>query len=304
MAVVVSRYFLDAANATAREHIAARAHFLGAIRLPNTAFKRNALTEVTTDIIFFQKAAAGETPNRRWVDVGEIRDHETGEPITLNRYFIDHPEQMAGHMAITSKMHRDAADLVPEAGVDLADAIERRLQALPAGVYRPADDAATATDHGEDKPALTLPDTLKVGSFFVAPNGRLARRLPDILDEHDYAYVEPKNERAGARIKGMVQVREALRDLMQAEQSEHVTDFELTSKRSKLNRVYDDFVRRFGHVSSQANRLAMSEDPEYPLLHALESDYDRGISPRRRRNTASSRAGQAPIRRRSSRSAS
>ncbi|HHV7525066.1 TPA: DEAD/DEAH box helicase family protein [Burkholderia orbicola] len=279
MAVVVSRYFLDAANTAAREHIADRAHFLGAIRLPNTAFKRNALTEVTTDIIFFQKAAAGETPDRRWVDVGEIRDHETGEAITLNRYFVDHPEQMAGRMAITSKMHRDTADLLPEAGVDLADAIEKRLQALPADVYRPAADVAAAADEREDKPALTLPDTLKIGSFFTAPNGRLARRLPDILDEHDYAYVEPKSERAGARIKGMVQVREALRDLMLAEQSEHITDFALTAKRTTLNRVYDDFVRKFGHVSSQANRLAMSEDPEYPLLHALESDYDKGISP-------------------------
>lgn len=279
MAVVVSRYFLDAASTTAREHIADQAHFLGAIRLPNTAFRRNALTEVTTDIVFFQKAGAGETPDRGWVDVGEISDYETGEPITLNSYFVDHPEQMAGRMAITNKMYRDAADLVPEAGVDLAEAIEQRLRALPSGVYRPAIAAGVSIPAAVDKPVLTLPDTLKIGSFFSAPNGRLARRLPDILDQHDYVYVEPKNERAGARIKGMVQVRDALRNLMLAEQSEHSTEFALAAKRSTLNRVYDDFARRFGHISAQANRLAMYEDPEYPLLHALESDYDKGVSP-------------------------
>jgi len=78
MGAVVSRYFLDAANSKAREHIADTAHFLGAIRLPNTAFKENALTEVTTDIVFFQKALPGDQPERRWVDVGEIRDRESG----------------------------------------------------------------------------------------------------------------------------------------------------------------------------------------------------------------------------------
>lgn len=277
MAMVVSRYFMDAANTSARSYIADRAHLLGAIRLPNTAFKRNALTEVTTDIVFFQKAKAGETPSRGWVDVGEMRDHETGEPITLNQYFVEHPEQMAGRMAITSKMHRDAADLLPQPGVDLASAIEQRLAILPQGVYQAwVTTEPTAPEPG--KPVLTLPDNLKIGSFFVAPNGRIARRLPNVLEEHDYTYPELKNERAAGRIKGMIGLRDALRDLMQAEQSEHSTDFALHAKRATLNKVYDDFVRKHGHISAQANRLAMSEDPEYPLLHALESDYDKGIS--------------------------
>ncbi|MRU28312.1 Eco57I restriction-modification methylase domain-containing protein [Xylella fastidiosa] len=278
MAFVVSHYFLDTENTKARAHIADNAHFLGAIRLPNTAFKRNALTEVTTDIVFFQKAAVNEIPDRRWVDVGAIRDHETGNAITLNRYFVDHPEQMLGRMAITNKMYRDTTDLLPEAGTDLAAAIEQRLQALPANVYRPAVDVADVIDERQDKPTLTLQETLKIGSFFTVPNGRLARRLPDVLNKHDYAYVEPKNGRVGARIKGMVQMREALRDLMLAEQSEHITDLALTVKRTTLNRIYDDFVSKFGYVSSQANRLVMSEDPEYPLLQALESNYDKGIS--------------------------
>ena len=278
-AFVVSRYFLDAGDPTAREHIADQAHFLGAIRLPNTAFKQNALTEVTTDIVFFKKAAAGETPERQWVHTDHLLDRDTGEPITINRYYIDHPEQMAGHMAITSKMHRDTADLLPDAGVELADAIERRIAALPAGIYRPpVRDAAALERQGEAR--LTLPDTLKVGSYFLMPDGRLAQRQPDVLDKHDYILVEPKNERAGERIKGMVGIRENLRELMQAERSEYVTDHDLNiNHRAALNRSYDAFVRRHGHISAQANRLAMSDDPAYPLLAALERNYDRGISP-------------------------
>lgn len=278
LAVVVSRYFMDAANVTAREHIADRAHFLGAVRLPNTAFKRNALTEVTTDIIFLKKAIVGETTAKRWVGVGEIRDHETGEPIVLNQYFVDHPEQMAGRMAITNKRHREAADLIPEPGVDLASAIEQRLAALPSNIYHAFVSDLNRVAKQDDNPRLTLPVTLKIGSYFVTPAGRLARRLPDVLNEHDYRHIEPRNERAGERIKGMVGVRETLRDLMQAEQSDRSTDFELDSKRVTLNQVYDQFIRKYGHVSAQANQLAMAEDPEYPLLNALESNYDRGVS--------------------------
>ncbi len=277
MAFVVSRYFMDATSSLARSHIADHAHLLGAIRLPNTAFKRNALTEVTTDIVFLQKAAVGELIDRRWVDVGQIRDLETGEMIPLNQYFVDNPTQMAGRMAITSGMHRDIAELLPAPGQDLAAAIDERLGAIAQNVYRPF--GGRAGPSADANPGLTLPDALKVGSFFIAPDGRIARRLPDILAEHDYAYVAPKTERAGARIQGMVSIRDALRNLMQAERADESTDFQLNGLRVTLNRKYDEFLKKFGHVSSQANRLAMSEDPEYPLLHALEHDYNKGISP-------------------------
>lgn len=279
MAQVVSRYFLDANNSSARSYIADKAHFLGAIRLPNNAFKRNALTEVTTDIVFFRKAAAGEETDKGWVNVGEIRDRETGSPITLNQYFIENPQQMAGTMVLARNMHRETAELVAEPGQNLALAIAERLSVLPVNGYTPARNSGERVDSSApEKPSLVLPDALKVGSFFLVPDGRIARRLPDLLADHDYVVIEPKNERAGERIKGMIQIREALRDLMQGEQSDSSTDFELASKRQVLNQAYDQFLRKFGHVSAQANRLAMSEDPEYPLIHALESDYDKGVS--------------------------
>jgi len=276
MAVVVSRYFLDAVDASTRELVARQAHLLAAIRLPNTAFKRNALTEVTTDILFLRKAEAGELPSSEWTSTGEVRDPETNEPITVGRYFVDHPEQMAGTMSITRKMHRDAADLLPTPGEDLAEAIVRRLEALPVGVYRAAQRADEPAR--EDKLVLDLPAALKVGAFFVTPDGRLARRVPDHIGSPDYVLVEGRGDRTEARIRGMVAIRDELRALMSAEQSEAAADADLDRARTRLNQAYDDFVRRHGCLSGQANRLAMSEDPEYPLLQALESDYDKGVS--------------------------
>lgn len=292
MAIVVSRYFLDAVDSSTRDQVARQAHLLAAVRLPNTAFKRNALTEVTTDILFFRKAEAGEAPETEWTTTGETRDAETNEPITLSRYFIDHPEQMAGRMSITRKMHRDGVDLVPSPGEDLASAIKKRLEVLPANLYRSI--APLNEPDRRNKPALMLPDSLKVGAFFVTPDGLLARRLPDYVGESDYAFVEGRGERAEARIRGMVAIRDALRSLMSAEQSELSADADLGRARAALNQVYDDFVRRNGFISSQSNRLAMSEDPEYPLLHALESDYDKGVSPETaRRNGAAARSPSA-----------
>ncbi|MEB0221359.1 DEAD/DEAH box helicase family protein [Pseudomonas sp. AB12(2023)] len=279
MAQVVSRYFLDANSTTARSYIADKAHFLGAIRLPNSAFKRNALTEVTTDIVFFRKAAADEQTDKSWVNVGEIHDRETGTPITINQYYIQNPQQLAGKMVLTRNMHRETAELVPEPGKDLGQAIRDRLEILPPGGYTPARRTEQASANKLDKPTLILPTTLKVGSFFVAPNGSLARRLPDMLDQHDYVGVLLKNERAGERIKSMILVRDTLRELMQSEQSEDSTDVDLNEKRQRLNLLYDQSIRKFGHISAQANKLAMIEDPMYPLMHALESDYDKGITP-------------------------
>lgn len=282
MAFVVSRYFLDAKDATARAHIAEKAHFLGAIRLPNNAFKQNALTEVTTDIVFLQKTHPGEITDKEWVSVGAVRDYETGDPITLNHYFVNRPEQMIGRMAITNSMHRNTADLIPGPGLDLVSAIEQRITALPQGILI----ATKANNHQlgkhseiNDKPELIIPESTKIGSYFITQNNRIARRLPDVLDKHDYEYyAETQNDRTGMRIRGMVRLRETLRELMQAEQSSNLRDSDLHANRQLLNQVYDEFVRKFGYISSQTNRLAMSEDPEYPLLNALENDYDKGIS--------------------------
>ncbi len=308
MAVVVSRYFMDAANSAAREHIADRAHLVGAIRLPNTAFKENALTEVTTDIVFFQRAREGEVTNKRWVEIEPIVDYDSNDEIYVSRYYVDHPQQMLGTMALVRGAHGDKPELLPLQSGDLASHLEQALQILPEGRYVPADRAAVDPD--AELPKLVLPDSLKVGAHFVTPSGELARRLPDVLSAHAYELVAARNAKAPERIRGMVGVRDALRCLMACELTgtfEWPADAvagespafaadampapareprlwtegkdQADMLREELNRRYDRFVTKFGHLSAQANRLAMNDDPEYPLLFALERDYDKGVSP-------------------------
>lgn len=273
---VVSNFFMDAQNGAAREWIAERAHLLGAIRLPNTAFKENALTEVTTDIVFLQKAKDGEIPNKEWTKVGTIKDEETGKDIPINQYFVQNPHMVLGKMALTGTMYRqDMPTCLEVPGADLAESLAAAIQHLPQGVY--SEQVQGIPQQEQETAAIELPDNIKVGAFFLVGD-RIARRLPDVLDNPNYEWIQPKNAKAGERIKGMIQVRTALRDLMAAERSADTPDSDIATLRAKLNSVYDQFVKRSGYISALPNKQAFSDDPDYPLLHSLERDYDKGIS--------------------------
>lgn len=279
VAVVVSNFFLDANVSTAREHIAKSANLVGAIRLPNTAFKKNALTEVTTDIVFLQKRTPDQAPDLSWVNVGTVADPDSREPITLNEYFIRRPEMMLGTMALQGTMYAgNTAALIAPAGQDLAAELGRAIALLPAGIYQSRRSTTVDLPPTETPGAqVEVPEHTKVGAYFVTPTGTIARRLPDLLADRRYELIETKNERAGQRIKGMVEIRLALRSLMEAERTD-ADDAQLQALRRDLNRAYDRFVKQHGHISSLVNKQAMGDDPEYPLLHALERDYDKGIS--------------------------
>jgi N12 class adenine-specific DNA methylase len=276
VAVVVSSYFLDAGNSTAREMVSEKARLLGAIRLPNTAFKANALTEVTTDIVFLQKLGEGEEADRSWVNVGTINDDATGEDIPLNQYYLNNPHMLLGRMALEGTQYRNGQPaLLPIEGQDLPVALAKAIQQLPSGVFQDRGKVEEAPRIDEQ---VDVPDNVKVGAYFVAPSGRIARRVPDLLDDRSFEWVTAKNDKAAERIRGLVEVRDALRQLMAAERSEHVQEAACEQLRARLNRYYDSFVKKHGHIGAQANRQAMQEDPEYPLLHALERDYDKGIT--------------------------
>jgi N12 class adenine-specific DNA methylase/predicted RNA methylase len=277
VAVVVSNYFMDARDSAARSHIADRAHLVGAIRLPNTAFKKNALTEVTTDIVFLQKARAGETPDRSWIDVGEIPDPLGGRDMPLNTYFIDRPHMMLGSMQRAGTQYAEGTPaLIAPEGQDLAADLATAIQQLPEGIYIGRDaereiDAVAAEQ-------IDVPETVKIGAYFVTEAGRVAQRLDDLLDNRQARLVEGKNEKALERIKGLVEVRDALRELMRAERNDDMDEATLEAMRDRLNRVYDGFVKRNGYISALVNKQAMGEDPDFPLLQSLERDYDKGIS--------------------------
>lgn len=362
-AFVVSRYFMDAQDSSVRRKISEKANLLGAIRLPNTAFKENAGTEVTTDIVFFQRTDTPEV-NPRWVQTGELqivpdelkqrfgglnlqdqrnwrlniyseayglfdyygtgsratveafasvvqeklagqnefeifeeeyaRPGETGfydklklelniesadQSIRLNQYYLDNPGQMIGTMALTNNMFRNSADLIPPAEkfAGFEAEINKRLNVLPAGIYqaRSGMEPAKARVSEADQEACR---NVRVLSYFMLADGQIGRRLADIIDKPDFVVHEPKNKAAAERISGLIAIRDSLTGLMAAEQDINASEQELDALRAGLNRRYDAFVQAYGYVSSQANRLAMREDPMYPLLTALERNYDPGLS--------------------------
>nr|WP_318290171.1 DEAD/DEAH box helicase family protein [Paraburkholderia sp. BL8N3] len=276
-AFVVSNYFLDARDSSARSHIADQAHFLGAIRLPNTAFKKIALTEVTTDIVFLQKAKAGEVPERNWVDVVDVPDLAGGEDMPLNQYYLDRPEMMLGRMERAGTMYAGGTPaLIAPEGQDLAIDLATAIMRLPKGIYVGREAERTIAEAAHEP--IEVPESVKIGAYFVTEKGKVAQRLDDLLDEPQARLVTDKNDKGLERIKGMTDIRNVLRDLMRAERREDVPEADLAMLRGKLNVVYDAFVKRNGHVNSLVNRQAMSEDPDYPLLQSLERDYDKGIS--------------------------
>lgn len=282
MAFVVSRYFMDAKDPSARELISENAHLLGAIRLPNNTFKQNALTEVTTDIVFFQKKLnADELTDKSWV--GTFDKKIDGENLySINQYYIDNPQQLIGSLKNVSGRFGPTLELIADDHIDISKQLKSALDILPKDIY--ISTVQTETNQPEenekhiDKENVPNINEYKIGAFFVTPNGKVARRLPDVLGQNDFEYYVPKNSRAVDRIKGMIVIRDSLRSLFKLEQSELSNDKELEIQRQKLNSAYDSFIKKFGHISNQANSLVMREDPEWPLIHALEHNYDKGIS--------------------------
>lgn len=281
LAMVVSRYFMDAQDPAARQWIAKRAKLLGAIRLPETAFKQSAGTEVVTDIVFLQKLEEGEKADSGWTAAGGY-DLKGGGRATISSYFADHEDMVLGEFALTRGMHRaDELTVLPEKGKSIADGLARLLDRFPRDVYRhPAKRVEVLVD------TEGLVPEVKVGNYFVMPDGRLARRIGDVLDKRRFEQVEVVSGTLLDRIKGMIGVRDALRDLMRAELTQ-TDDKGLGILRQRLNARYDAFRKRHGFINSQANRRSFQEDPDLPLLESLEPNYDTGIS----REVAKKRGG-------------
>lgn len=284
MAMVVSSYFMDGSETKAREYVAEQAHFLGAIRLPNNAFKKNALTEVTTDIIFLQKAFDGQETDKSWIDVEPQFDTAENTRYNLNKYYIDHPDMMLGSMKMVNMTFRGGnAALVAPDNQDLEKVLSAAILKLPEGIYQ---SISNSPEEVLPEDEIEIPDQVKMGGYFVVhaingqllAKGKIARRLPDLLDKKSFEWVELKNDLVGDRIRGMLEIKTALRTLMDEEKSELTTDGQLDSYRKHLNTVYDRFVKKQGYISSLLMKQAMGDDPEFPLMMALERDYDKGIS--------------------------
>ena len=264
VAFVTSHGTLDKQDTILRDFAARQADLLGAIRLPNDAFKRNANTEVTTDIVFLRKRLQGEAlSGPAWKGLGTITNSQ-GEAITLNEYFALRPEQMLGEMQLAGRMYRRAEPTLVGNGRDLSEQLREAVHRLPRDIYRPVEPSPSIPGAALTIPA---PDEVKPNAFTIH-DGQLARRQGEQL-------VIRSNlaESAAQRLRGLVRVRDALRDCLRTQWQDRAEDDQVAA-RAALNQAYDTFIRRFGALSDRRNTTAFRGDPDLPLLLSVEH-FDR-----------------------------
>ena len=256
IALITSRYTMDKQDSAVRGHLADGAVLLGALRLPNTAFKANAGTDVTTDILFLQKRSSGvRQEGERWTELAPI-DTPDGT-LQINEYFVRHPEMMLGRMGLESAQYGAAPALIGSLEPEiLAKAVSR----LPASVYSIAERQAPAYASGEDQ----------IPAVGAVKEGGLADRDGQIVVRRGNEF-KPLTLPAAtsARIRGMLQVRDAVREVFRT-QLQEAPEETITEARRHLNRSYDLFVSRFGPLNAVQNVRAFADDPDQPLLLSLE----------------------------------
>lgn len=274
LAMVVTNRLLDSAGDKARAYIAERAEFLGAIRLPNNAFLKNAGTEVTTDIIFLRKLKEGEQPTgQKWMEVKQFTD-KNGKQVPLNEYFVRNPEMMLGEFGQFGSMYsaEDAA-LVARPGQDTAALMNEAIAKLPQGFMDPP----TLAPVSETIDPLHDVSHVKVGSVF-EQGGQIFERREDLLGKPQAAPVAFPSEKAKERVSGMIQVRDALVEVRSLQLQEGVKEAKIEAARAQLNKVYDAFVKANGPLNADANKRLMRDDPTWPQIAALEDGFDKGVS--------------------------
>lgn len=285
-AFVVSRFFMDAVDSSAREHIANNAELLGAIRLPETAFRQNALTDVTTDIVFFQKQTLRPT-NKDWVEATPYSvwnpKERKWEEAAINRYFADHPKQMIGELVKSGGAFREALNCVANEDIDLSAEITKRLEVLPEGVFEPRTRLTTTVQEtsslNESFIASPYFQNLKEGAFCKEPlSGTIVYKTPGDFGSSTYKPVELKRDSEHARLSAIIGIRDSLRELLTAEKDVAADLATLSRLRHHLNTRYDGFIKKFGLLNSSTNRSIFREDPESSLVQSLELEYDKGLS--------------------------
>ena len=264
IAFITTKGTLDKRAGHLRRHIAKQADLVTAIRLPNTAFKGNANTEVTTDIVILQKRMPGQVPAGPAWEKSVTYKNDTGEEMLLNEYFVARPEQMLGRMALEGRMYgRTDAALISD-GRDLTEALQEIIGRLPENIYRGIKLDVAAPN---ERITISAPPDIKPNAFAVVET-----------EEGNQVAIREGNElvlrnlpaSVSVRIRAMVRLRDATRECLRT-QVEDASGQEILVARENLNREYDRFYARFGPVSEPANTRAFRGDPDLPLLRSLES---------------------------------
>ena len=256
IAFVTSRYTMDKQSPEVRKYIAQRAELLGAIRLPNNAFKANAGTEVVSDIIFLQKRDRSIDIEPDWVHLGENEDG-----FSINQYFIDNPEMVLGRQTSESTQYgRQDFTVEPYEDLDLATQLRYAIQNI-GGKY----EAAELPDLGENETIQdTIPADPNVKNYsYAVVDGEVYYRENSVM-------VKPNlNATAKERVKGMAELRDCVHRLIDLQMWES-DDISIRAEQQKLNRLYDRFTEKYGLINSRGNALAFADDSSYYLLCSLE----------------------------------
>ena len=258
VAFVTSRYTMDSKDSTARKHMAERADLLGAIRLPNNAFKANAGTEVVSDIIFLQKRdrPIGHEPD--WVQLGKTEDG-----FAINQYFVDHPEMVLGQLTLESTQYGHDLTVAPIEGANLADQLAEVVQHIE-GQYTEAEvETPDIADAENEKHILPADPDVKNFSYTVV-DGEVYYRENSIMTQVELS------DNAKARVTGMVELRQIVNQLIQ-EQLDDYPDEDIKATQAKLNTAYDAFTAKYGLLNDRKNGRLFEDDSSYYLLCSLEN---------------------------------
>lgn len=259
MALITSKGTMDKENPAVRKYIAQRADLLGAIRLPNNTFKGNAGTEVVSDILILQKRDRLIDIEPDWVHLGT---DENG--ITMNSYFVDHPEMILGEMKMVSGRFGPEPSCVPYEGADLSEQLSEAIANIHGEITAyEVDDELTEEDN-----SIPADPTVRNFSYTV---------VDDTVYFRENSRMTPAQVSATAenRIKGMIGIRDSVRTLIEL-QTEDYPDYEIKAEQENLNKLYDAFTAKYGLINSRANTSAFSQDSSYSLLSALEILDDEG----------------------------
>lgn len=259
VAFVTSKGTMDKKNPEVRKYLAQRAELLGAVRLPNTAFKENAGTEVTSDILFLKKRDRVMDIEPDWVHLTEK------DGIVMNQYFADHPEMILGKMEMVSGAHGMESACLPDTSLPLSAQLKNALSHVEGSIEQ-----ADFNEIDDELAKENIPADPDVKNYsYTVVDDTVYYRENSIMKPVDVS------EKAEQRIKGMVAIRDCTQELINFQLEEYPEDM-IQNKQTELNQLYDDFSKKFGLISSQTNKRAFNQDSSYCLLYSLERLDDEG----------------------------
>ena len=259
VAFVTSRYTMDSKDSTARKHMAERADLLGAIRLPNNAFRANAGTDVVSDIIFLQKRDRPADIEPDWVQLGKTEDG-----FAINQYFVDHPEMILGELTTESTQYgREELTVAPIEGAVLADQLAEAVQHIEGQYVEVEVETPDVADAEVERKTLPADPDVKNFSYAVV-DGEVYYRENSIMTQVELS------DNAKARVTGMVELRQIVNQLIQ-EQLDDYPDEDIKATQAKLNTAYDVFTAKYGLLNDRKNGRLFEDDSSYYLLCSLEN---------------------------------